>query len=77
VTLSAPPSAEQAAARGLHASFFIVRPDAAALQRLAQLTDDGTLRPVVSQVFPLSEGRQAFESATRPHPPGKTVLTVR
>jgi hypothetical protein len=32
---------------------------------------------VVSQVFPLSEGRRAFESGTRPHPPGKTVLRVR
>ena len=39
--------------------------------------DSGKLRPVVSQVFPLREGREAFESGTRPHPPGKTVLLVR
>jgi NADPH:quinone reductase-like Zn-dependent oxidoreductase len=77
VTLSAPPSADKAAARGLQATFFIVRPDAAELARLAGLVDDGRLRPVVSQTFPLSEGRQAFESATRPHPPGKTVLVVQ
>jgi hypothetical protein len=31
---------------------------------------------VVSQVFPLRDGRQAFESATKPHPPGKTVLLI-
>jgi hypothetical protein len=31
----------------------------------------------VSQVFPLSQGREAYESGTKPHPPGKTVLTVR
>jgi NADPH:quinone reductase-like Zn-dependent oxidoreductase len=77
VTLSAPPSADKAAARGLQATFFIVKPDAAELTRLAGLVDDGRLRPVVSQTFPLSEGRQAFESATRPHPPGKTVLVVQ
>jgi hypothetical protein len=32
---------------------------------------------VVSQVFPLSDGRRAFESGRHPRPPGKTVLTVR
>jgi len=77
VTLSAPPSADRAAALGVHAMFFIVIPDAAELTRLAGLVDDGRLRPVVSQTFPLREGRQAFESADRPHPPGKTVLVVR
>jgi NADPH:quinone reductase-like Zn-dependent oxidoreductase len=77
VTLGAPPSAEKAAALGVRAMFFVVTPDAAELARLAGLVDDGRLRPVVSQTFPLSEGRQAFESAARPHPPGKTVLVVR
>jgi NADPH:quinone reductase-like Zn-dependent oxidoreductase len=77
VTLGAPPSAEKAEALGVHAMFFVVTPDAAALTRLAGLVDEGKLRPVVSQVFPLREGRRAFESATLPHPPGKTVLVVR
>ena len=77
VTLSAPPSAERAAALGVHAMFFVVTPDPAELARLAELVDDGRLLPVVSQTFPLREGRQAFESANRPHPPGKTVLVVR
>ena len=57
--------------------FFVVTPNAAQLSRLAELTDSGKLQPVVSQVFPLREGRAAFESGTRPHPPGKTVLLVR
>ena len=77
VTLSAPPSAEKAAERGVRAVFFVVAPDPAELARLAALVDEGRLRPIVSQAFPLAEGRQAFESATRPHPPGKTVLIVR
>ena len=76
VTLGAPPSAERAAALGIHAMFFIVTPDAAELTRLAGLADDGRLRPVVSQTFPVSQGRKAFESAGLPHPPGKTVLIV-
>jgi len=76
VTLGAPPSADKAAALGVHATFFVVAPDAAELAKLAGLADEGKLRPVISQVFPLRDGRQAFESATKPHPPGKTVLTV-
>ena len=77
VTLSAPPDADKAAALGLRAVFFVVRPDAAELAHLAALVDDGKLRPVLSQTFPLRDGRKAFESATVPHPPGKTVLIVR
>ena len=77
VTLGAPPSAEKAAALGVHAVFFVVTPDTAGLARLAGLVDDGRLRPIVSQTFPLRAGRQAFESAAVPRPPGKTVLIVR
>jgi NADPH:quinone reductase-like Zn-dependent oxidoreductase len=77
VTLSAPPSARRAEQLGIDAMFFVVTPDAAELSRLAELTESGQLRPVVSQTFELREGRQAFESGTRPRPPGKTVLIVR
>lgn len=77
VTLSAPPDADKAGRLGLQAVFFVVTPDAAQLAHLATLVDEGKLRPVLSQTFPLKDGRAAFESATRPHPPGKTVLVVR
>ena len=77
VTLSAPPDADKAAAAGLHATFFIVTADAAELVQLASLVDEGKLRPVLSQTFPLKDGRKAFESAAGPRPPGKTVLQVR
>lgn len=77
VTLSAPPSVEKATERGVHAMFFVVAPDTAELARIAELVDEGRLRPIVSQTFPLADGRRAFESATLPHPPGKTVLIVR
>jgi NADPH:quinone reductase-like Zn-dependent oxidoreductase len=77
VTLSAPPSQQEAARYGVKAIFFVVRPDRAELVRLAQLVDEGKLRPVVAQTFPLSEGRRAYQSGSRPRPPGKTVLVVR
>ena len=77
VTLGAPPAPEQARAHQVHAMFFVVAPDPGELAQLAGLVDQGRLRPVVSQTFPLSEGRQAFESGGHPRPPGKTVLAVR
>jgi NADPH:quinone reductase-like Zn-dependent oxidoreductase len=77
VTLGAPPDQELADRSGVHAVFFVVRPDRAELARLAGLADEGRLRPVVSQVFPLADGRQAYESRAQDRPPGKTVLAVR
>jgi NADPH:quinone reductase-like Zn-dependent oxidoreductase len=77
VTLGSQPSEEKAAARGAHATFFIVTPDAGELAKLAGLVDEGRLRVIVSQTFPVSDGRRAFESAHELRPPGKTVLTVR
>ena len=76
VTLSAPPSQDKAAARSIHAMFFIVAPDQAELARLAELTDAGELTPVISQEFPLAKGREAYESAAAHRQPGKTVLAV-
>ena len=57
--------------------FFVVEPDANELGRLAQMADAGRLRAVISQTFPLAEGRKAFESGRGARPPGKTVLVVR
>jgi NADPH:quinone reductase-like Zn-dependent oxidoreductase len=77
VTLAAPPSEQKAGMLGVRAMFFVVTPDAAELARLATFVDQGRLRPVLSQTFPLRDGKKAFKSATQPHPPGKTVLIVR
>jgi len=77
VTLTAPPDPQLAAAHGVQASFFIVQPDRADLVSIATLANEGRLRPVVSQTFPLADGRSAYASGSHPRPPGKTVLIVR
>lgn len=77
ITLSAPPDPELAARYDVHAMFFVVQPDQGELARLADLAEEGRLRPVLSQTFPLAEGRQAYASRTQHRPPGKTVLVVR
>jgi NADPH:quinone reductase-like Zn-dependent oxidoreductase len=77
VTLAAPPDQEAAAKYGVHAMFFVVEPDPSELAGLADMTGERRLKTVISQIFPLAEGRRAFESGRHPRPPGKTVLTVR
>jgi NADPH:quinone reductase-like Zn-dependent oxidoreductase len=77
VTLGAPPDQELARKYQVRAMFFVVKPDAAELARLAELAGTGKLRTVVGQTFPLAQGRQAFESGRGPRRPGKTVLVVR
>ena len=57
--------------------FFVVTPDPAELARLAGLADSGQLRTIISQTFPLRDGRRAFESSAQPRRPGKTILIVR
>ena len=77
VTLGAPPDQELARKHNIHAMFFVVEQDPRELADLAEMTDTGRLRTVVSQTFPLAEGRRAFQSGGHPRPPGKTVLIVR
>lgn len=77
VTLSAPPSRERAGEHGITAMFFVVTPDAAELRDIAAMVDDGRLKPVVSQTYPLADGREAYVSGQHPRPPGKTVLAIQ
>jgi NADPH:quinone reductase-like Zn-dependent oxidoreductase len=41
------------------------------------MADAGRLRAVISQTFPLAEGRRDFQSGEEARRPGKTVLAVR
>jgi NADPH:quinone reductase-like Zn-dependent oxidoreductase len=77
VTLAAPPDQVEADRHQVRAIFFIVRPDHDELTRIATAVDDGSLRPVVSEVFPLAAGRTAFEHGRGPRRPGKIILRVR
>jgi NADPH:quinone reductase-like Zn-dependent oxidoreductase len=77
VTPGALPDQELAGRHKVRAMFFVVKPDANELARLAEMADAGTLRTVISQTFPLAEGQQAFESGAGARRPGKTVLVVR
>jgi NADPH:quinone reductase-like Zn-dependent oxidoreductase len=68
-----PGVAEQHGVRGV---YFIVEGDRAQLDQIATLVDEGQLKPIVAEVFPLARAREAFEFGARSHAPGKIVLEV-
>lgn len=77
VTLSAPPPADRARDHGVDATFFLVQADRRQLAELSGLVDSGCLRTVLASVFPLAQGRAAYESGVAPgRAPGKTVLSI-
>lgn len=76
VTLSRPVDASLLAGRDVTDIFFIVAANADELGEIAELVDHGALHVIVAQVFPLAEGRAAFEDGPRLREPGKIVLRV-
>jgi NADPH:quinone reductase-like Zn-dependent oxidoreductase len=75
VTLSAPPDQDEARRAGVSAVFFVVAPSRMQLGQLADLVDEGAIRPMLAATFPLADGRAAFASRGTGRP-GKTVLLV-
>ena len=66
-----PPRAE-----GVESSYFVVKPNRDQLVEIARLVDDGTLRPAIDSVYPLSEATAAFERSLTRGKRGKVVLRV-
>jgi NADPH:quinone reductase-like Zn-dependent oxidoreductase len=75
VSVAAEPPPE-ATGRGTEAIYFVVEPNRAQLAKLARLADDGQLRPIIDQVFPLADARAAFERTSSQNPHGKVVLHI-
>ena len=61
---------------GVRAVSMLVEPSRPQLIEIARLVDQGAVRPVVKQVFPLSDARTAYEKGLAGHGTGKTVLKV-
>ncbi|HYK63533.1 MAG TPA: zinc-binding dehydrogenase, partial [Patescibacteria group bacterium] len=77
ISVAEEPAAAQAERFGVSAKFFIVEPNRGHLIELAKLVDDGSLKPIVSETFPLSAARRAYESGSRGHLRGKIVIRIR
>ncbi|GAA2398833.1 quinone oxidoreductase [Catellatospora methionotrophica] len=76
VAIAAPPDEAEAARRGARSAYFVVKPDRAALVSIAQLVDDGRVRPVLDRVLPLAETRAGYEALEHGRRRGKIVIHV-
>jgi len=56
--------------------YFIVKPNRDQLVELAQLADEGAVRPEIDSVFPLADARAAFDRVAERGKRGKVVLRV-
>jgi NADPH:quinone reductase-like Zn-dependent oxidoreductase len=57
--------------------YFVVEPNRKQLAELARLVDNGSLRPMIGRVFPLSEAAAAVVMQRDSHTRGKVVIQVR
>lgn len=76
VTITTPPSTEQAQAYGVRCVWFIVEPSREQLIQIGKLIDAGQVKPIIDTVFPLAQAREAYEQGTKGHTRGKIVLRV-
>ncbi|AXI81254.1 NADP-dependent oxidoreductase [Peterkaempfera bronchialis] len=73
---ASPELLDRARARGLRAMPFLVEPDGAALTRIAELIEAGTVAVEVEEVFPLDQAAEAHRRAEQGRTRGKLVLRV-
>ncbi len=70
------PSDTLARAHHAHATNYVAHPDATELRAIADLIDDGKVRPVVEATYPLEDAGAAQSQLEREHVPGKVVLEI-
>ena len=70
------PSQEKAQEFGVRAVRVGAGPNPEQLAEVARLVEEGRIRPVVSEIFPLKDARRALEQIKTRHTRGKLVLRV-
>src|SRR5438876_1375141 len=76
MSLVARPDPVEIKKRGIRGAGISVHPDSEDLAEIAQLIDAGKIKPIVTQVLPLSEAIAAEQQAATHHTRGKVVLRI-
>ena len=76
VSLVARPDVAELEKRALHGASMWVHPNTGDLTEIARLIDAGKIKPIVTQVLPLSEAITAERQAETHHTRGKVVLRI-
>jgi NADPH:quinone reductase-like Zn-dependent oxidoreductase len=77
VALAQPPDQSMAERHEIQGIYFVVASDSDELRRIADLAEQGKLRPVIARTLPLTDAAIAYGPPPAPRRPGKTVLVVR
>jgi NADPH:quinone reductase-like Zn-dependent oxidoreductase len=76
MSLVARPDPAELEKRGIRGAAISVHPDAENLKEIARLIDAKKIKPVVTQILPLSEAIAAQQQAATHHTRGKIVLRI-
>jgi NADPH:quinone reductase-like Zn-dependent oxidoreductase len=76
VSILEPPKKEELSKREIRGEVFLVRPDSGMLAEIGKLIDAGKIKPIVSEVLPLTEAARAHQKIETGHTRGKIVLKV-
>ncbi|HEU4715463.1 MAG TPA: NADP-dependent oxidoreductase [Candidatus Saccharimonadales bacterium] len=76
VSMAAMPNDELAREHGVTASAQQTRVTTERLQKVAELVDQGILKPAIDRTFPLEQAAEALEYMRRGHHRGKVVINV-
>ena len=76
MSLVARPDPAELEKHGIRGAGISVHPDAEDLAEIAQLIDAGKIKPIVTQVLPLSEAIAAQQQAATHHTRGKVVIRI-
>src|SRR5207253_111537 len=76
MSLVARPDPAELEKRGIRGAAIFAHPDAGDLTEIARLIDAGKIKPVVTEVLPLSEAIAAQRQAETHHTRGKLVLRI-
>jgi NADPH:quinone reductase-like Zn-dependent oxidoreductase len=72
-----PEVATDAARKGVRTQVMLVEADHAGMTAIADLVEEGKLRPVIAATFPLADAAKAHARGDTGHVAGKLVLTMR
>lgn len=76
VSIVSPPSAELAVKHKVRSAFVFIEPDAGILMQIADLVDNGIVRPIVGAEFALADIAKAHALSETGHSVGKIVLYI-
>jgi NADPH:quinone reductase-like Zn-dependent oxidoreductase len=75
-TLVAEPDKAELDKHGIRGASISVKPNADELVEIARLIDEKKIKPIVSQVFPLTDAVKAQEHAATHHTRGKLIIKI-